>query len=171
MRENLEYCVQVMESDLRYNLFCMEHGTAGLDEEPVSDPLVWGRAKSRHGYRCAKCRALLLYAAHVVPHSRERPVAWWADDPEIKNSKYLTSCSHGLFVILLPWMGSVGGRLRCAGCDSKLGSMRLKGEEAAEGGGRVSCPCGASTPAGVWINVKKVDKFQLPPPPDICERS
>jgi hypothetical protein len=160
---------KLQEADLRYNLFKLEHG---LSSEPPSeasadstlptasgDLLVWGRSRSREGFRCAKCRAVLFYTAHVVPHSRERPVVWCDDDSELEYHDYRPSCGKGWFVLPLPWMGKGVRRLHCAKCAGKLGSCSLEG--GVEEGG-LSCPCGARAARGVWINSKKVDKFVLP---------
>jgi len=158
---------QLKEDDLRYNLFLMERGLNGLASEEessqstwpaISDPMTWGRAGSEAGYRCAKCRTVLFYTAHVVPHSRERPAVWWDEETELERPDYRPSCGRGLFVILLPWMEGGKGRLHCGKCEAKLGSVSL------EGGGQegLSCPCGARAVRGVWVNSKKVDKFALP---------
>jgi hypothetical protein len=133
------------------------------------DPMAWGRTGSAHGFRCAKCRMVLAYAAHVVPHTQQRPLAWWDDggDESAMTSSGGNRCPSGLFVLQLPWMqvgdNNSSGRLHCAGCDTKLGNIRLgKGDGAGESSLR--CPCGASTSRGVWMNLKKVDKFIVKSP-------
>ena len=158
---------RLISNNLRYNLFLMDHNAMEgdfRDLEEVGDLLTLGRVNLSDGYRCAKCRVVLVHTAHIVPHSRERPVVWWEDSCGNNSSSYPPSCGQGLFVLKLPWMKADSGRLHCCYCDTKLGSIRL-GAAIGEGGGELlSCPCGAKTTRGVWINIRKVDKFSLQRP-------
>ncbi|KAM7265959.1 hypothetical protein ACFE04_003642 [Oxalis oulophora] len=108
-------------------------------------------------YRCKKCRRIVASEEIIVPHERgngKESFRWRKRGGKYQNEE--ANCSS-IFVEPMKWMqtvqeGSMGEKLSCIGCNSRLGSFNWAG---------MQCNCGAWVNPAFQLHKSRMDECRM----------